>query len=207
MRGSPFGGRPGALNSCVSGAPQKISSDPRDVVVGGRLRFQHAHHLLGGALTVEPDHGDVVFGCADAGWIGRRLRERQAPGIVRNRRRRGGDGVIRGVRDPQVARRINRALAVLGRDDDQRGVPESLALQFGNHLADGKIHELDFTEQSLRRRSLRVKIAAENFRAERLLDQLFSHADCLEVHSEDGGHWGRSRNRCASCHRFRSESR
>ena len=40
VRGSPFGGSPGALKSCVIPGPEKICADAGDVVRGRRLRLE-----------------------------------------------------------------------------------------------------------------------------------------------------------------------
>ncbi len=81
--------------------------------------------------------------------------------------------------------RIDGALAVLGRDDDQRGVVQAIFLKLFDHLADRSIHKLDLSQQQLTGRACSIQIPTAAYA---LFNQLLAHADRLEVHAEQVGH-------------------
>ena len=73
-----------------------------------------------------------------------------------------------------VAVGVDRRLAVLGRDYDERRFEEALLLQFTNPLANRSIHQLDLTYYPGAGSSSRIQIST---RAVALLDQLLTNAD------------------------------
>src|SRR6202008_4942216 len=95
-----------------------------------------------------------------------------------------GDGA-RG-RDAGIARGIDRALTVLGGDDDQRRVAQALGAQLRDELADGGVDVLDLVHQCRVGRAARIAVAAH---AQGGLDQLLPDAHRLVVHAEDVWHW------------------
>src|SRR5579883_211189 len=82
--------------------------------------------------------------------------------------------------------RIDRRLAVLGCDDDQRALEFACALQRMDYVADGSVNIFDLLEKRRRRSACRIQIAA--FHA--AFDQLLSYADRLKVHAVDRWHGG-----------------
>src|SRR5208337_1868803 len=88
------------------------------------------------------------------------------------------------IRDTQVTRRIDRALAVLRRNNDQCTLVNPVTLEGRHHGADGSVGEFDLALQGWRGSADGIQIAASE--AELLLDELLPNADHLEVHPQEG---------------------
>ncbi len=94
---------------------------PLSVVVF--VRFEQGNGGRGLCLVREPDKRNVVFiGLADKSAA----RESRAD-AAKNRRRRFKSGVV--MRNAKNTIRIDGRLAVLGRNDDERGIEEAAALE------------------------------------------------------------------------------
>jgi hypothetical protein len=88
----------------------------------------------------------------------------------------------------QVSSGVDWALAVLGRNDNQRRVVQTPGLEQRHHPPDGRVGECDLSQQRLARRADIVQIAARHPHG--LFDQLLADADHLKVHPKDL--WNRS---------------
>ncbi len=131
--------------------------------------------------SVGPISGGLLDGCSDGGS---RLSRIVAGEVVIGDVWVGSSGTID---MPRYRVGVDRALTVLGRNDDQCRLVEPILLERFYHVPDGYIGELDFTEQRLARRADIVEIAA--LHRDRLFDELLADADHLEVHSEHA--WNR----------------
>ncbi len=81
--------------------------------------------------------------------------------------------------------RVDRGLAVLGRDDHERRLKQPATLQLAHHLADAGIDELDLIQHRGGRCPGGVGIST----LDTSFNQLLSDAHRLKVHAEDGGDW------------------
>ena len=77
--------------------------------------------------------------------------------------------------------RIDRGLAMLGRDNDGGRFKETLIFQSHHHLADGVVRELDLIQHIGGGIARGIRITTLHA----VLDQLLADADCLEVHPEN----------------------
>ena len=90
---------------------------------------------------LKPEHGDVVFGCANARRVQRRLRVGDEASRRQQRCRRiGAVGDVPGW--------VNRRIAVLSRDDDKRVVVDAGVLERADDLTDGRVNVFDLSSNS-----------------------------------------------------------
>src|ERR1700678_1608688 len=158
VRGSPFGGSPGALKSCVIPAPQKIWPMPATLFVDG----------------------EVVSSVFTAFWA---VQLRKGQPVLQDC---GSErGYQAAACDARVPGRIHGALIVLGAYNNERRVIDNVALQCRHHLANRSVRELDFIQQRRRRGSLGVLLPA--CQAQPFLDQRLADADYLKVHAQQTG--------------------
>ena len=61
-----FGRQPGSVEKLCDSRSIEDLTDARDITGSRRLLFQLAHHILRGAVAVQPEQRDVVLGRPDA---------------------------------------------------------------------------------------------------------------------------------------------
>src|ERR1700741_5655932 len=83
--------------------------------------------------------------------------------------------------DGEETVRVDRRLAMLGRDDDGGRFKKTLIFQGRPHLADRTVCKRDFVLHVGRGITGRILVTALHS----VLDQLLTNAYCLEIHPED----------------------
>src|ERR1035438_7642918 len=81
---------------------------------------------------------------------------------------------------------VKRRLAVFGGNDDGGRLQQVLILQSLDHLSNRGVDKLNLAQQFRRGVASRVLVAPKDT----VFNEFLSHADCLEVHTEDHRHWG-----------------
>src|ERR1700761_3188708 len=134
--------------------------------------------LIGGSAQVGDDRGRQR-------WI-REPNERAVVGNVEGIRGANGSRGLSAA-DSMAFAPIDRRLAMLGADDDQRGIEQPLRFELTHESPDRLIDEIEFTGQGLTRRAENIRVPAleTGYRIHR---QFFAHANRLEIGAEQRGH-------------------
>src|SRR5712692_5107745 len=106
----------------------------------------------------KPQLRDVILRGSNAGWVKGGFSEGELGRDQGGRRGAVVQRAMTGDREEPV--RIDRRLAMLGGNDEERRLKEALLLQFAHHLADAGIDKLDFLQHCGSRSFRRVRISA-----------------------------------------------